>query len=116
MASERTTGEFCRVLGNNPRNKILEFFLEMKGLDFSRGDLAKETNLNRATTYNTIDSLIKKGFITPTRKVSGSQLYKLNTENSEVKILVKIFNLILENAANKIKVEVKTLNIQKEIN
>lgn len=89
-------GEFCKVFGVNPRNRILEHFLAMDILDFSIGDIAEETGLNRATTYNIMEELIKEGFIIPTRKVSGTQLYKLNKEKYEVKILLKAFSMILK--------------------
>ena len=56
---ENKYGEFCEIFGITPRNRIIEFFLEMRGLDFSIGDVAKETELNRATTYNTIEELTK---------------------------------------------------------
>lgn len=88
-------GEFCKVFGINPRNVILELFLEMRELDFSIGDIAKETDLNRATAYNTAEELIKEGFLVPTRKVSGAQLYKLNLNKKEVKILINTFDQIL---------------------
>ena len=88
-------GEFCRVFGINPRNRIIEFFLEMRELDFSIGDVAKETKLSRATAYNVIEDLLEKGYLIPTRKVSGGQLYKLNVNKEEVKILIKAFNFVL---------------------
>ena len=93
----KSWGEFCEVFGVNPRNRIMEFFLEMKGLDFSIGDVAKETGLNRATTYNTMEELIDAEYLIVTRKVSGGQLYKLNTEKREVLVLIKVFNLLLKN-------------------
>ena len=88
-------GQFCEIFGVNPRNRILEFFLEMRELDFSIGDVAKEIELNRATTYNTIEELTKEKYLIPTRKVSGGQLYKLNIEKKEVKFLIEAFNMIL---------------------
>lgn len=42
---ENTHGEFCEIFGLTPRNRIIEFFLEMRGLDFSIGDVAKNLNL-----------------------------------------------------------------------
>jgi len=88
-------GEFCEIFGLTPRNRIIEFFLEMRGLDFSIGDVARETGLNRATTYNTIEELVKAKYLILTRKVSGAQLYILNVEKEEVKILINTFNTIL---------------------
>ena len=89
-------GEFCEVFGVNPRNRILEFFLEMRELDFSVGDIAKESGLNRATAYNVVDELIDEGYLVRTRRVSGAQLYKLDLEKKEVKVLVGAFNGVLK--------------------
>ena len=100
---KKTWGEFCEIFGLTPRNRIIEFFLEMRELDFSIGDVAKETELNRATTYNTIEELTKAEYLVPTRKVSGGQLYKLNTEKKEVKILINTFNTVLQSIAEKYK-------------
>ncbi len=95
MKSEAKHGIYCKVCGVNPRNKILEFFLEMRELDFSIGDVARETGLNRVTAYNTMSELIKEDLILPTRKVSGGQLYKLNLKSREVQLLIETFNFLL---------------------
>lgn len=97
----KNKGAFCELFGCNPRNRILEFFLEMRELDFSIGDISKELNLNRATTYNTMDGLIANKFIMASRVVSGGQLYKLNINKKEVIILIQVFNLILEKVMKK---------------
>ena len=102
-------GAFSNMFGINPRNRIIEFFLEMRELDFSIGDVAKEIGLNRATTYNTMEELIKTKYIIPTRKVSGSQLYKLNITKKEVKILIKTFNLLLKDIVNKYEASKKVV-------
>ncbi|MEK6812554.1 MAG: helix-turn-helix domain-containing protein, partial [Nanoarchaeota archaeon] len=94
-------GEFSKVFGPTPRNKIMECFLELRSLDNSAGDIAKETGLNRATTYNNIALLEKDGYLTKTRKVSGSQLYKLDEKKPEVKILIKVFNMMLTDVAKR---------------
>lgn len=98
---ERKYGAFCNIFGATPRIKIIEFFLEKRGLDFGIGDLSKDTGLNRATTYNVMSGLIKSKIIVPSRKVSGGRLYKLNSENKDVKLLVDVFNKILERIVNK---------------
>jgi DNA-binding IclR family transcriptional regulator len=89
-------GKFCEIFGINPRNRILEFFLETKGLDYGIGDVSLETGLNRATTYNTMAELIKNKYVTPTRVLSGAQLYNLNTKKKEVKILLNSFKEVLK--------------------
>tara|TARA_Y100000310_G_scaffold285479_1_gene308953 strand:+ start:514 stop:834 length:321 start_codon:yes stop_codon:yes gene_type:complete len=92
-------GEFCNIFGTNPRNRILEFFLEGRELDFALGDVAKETGLNRATAYNKLAELIEEGYLIPTRKISGGQLYKLNKQKKEVMLLISAFNMVLRRIA-----------------
>ena len=103
---EKTYGEFCNVFGINPRNQIIEFLLETRELDYSIGDIAKETDLNRATTYNTISELTNQGYLIKTRVISGTQLYKLDIDKKEVKILIKVFNLVLDNITKEHKLKI----------
>ncbi len=100
---EQSGGELCRLFGATPRNRIIEFFLEMPSTDFTIGDVAKDIELNRATTYNIMEGMIKEKFVIQTRKVSGGQLYKLNTEKKEVKMLLKIFDTILNGIVEEYK-------------
>ncbi|MBI2575068.1 helix-turn-helix transcriptional regulator [Candidatus Woesearchaeota archaeon] len=97
---DKQWGEFCQIFGATPRNRILEFFLDLRELDHSIGDVARETGLNRATAYNTMRKLVKSRYIKPARKVSGSQLYKLTMEKAEVKVMVQAYSLILKKIAN----------------
>ena len=99
MSRETLWGEFCKVMGATPRNRILEFFLAMRDLDYSIGDLALETQLPRATAYNIMEELIKEEYLVSSRKVSGSQLYKLNRNKREVRMLIAIFDMILDKIA-----------------
>lgn len=101
MKPKEKWGVYCEIYGINPRNRILEFFLEMRPLDYSMGDVAKETGLNRTTTYETIYELMREGYITTSRKISGSQLYKLNIQSKEVQLLIKTFNTVLDKVVKK---------------
>ena len=93
---ETPWGDFCVLMGATPRNRILEFFLDLRTLEFTTNDVALETGLNRATTYNAMEELTAQGYLIPTRKASGSQLYKLNKQNPEVKMLIQISEIILD--------------------
>jgi len=92
-------GEFCNLFGSTPRNRILEFFLEMRSMDYGLGDVAQETGLNRTTTYNTMEELLKSKLITPTRKLGRTQLYGINMKNPEVKVLIKVMDNVIEHIA-----------------
>tara|TARA_Y100000310_G_C20645520_1_gene796334 strand:+ start:938 stop:1270 length:333 start_codon:yes stop_codon:yes gene_type:complete len=96
MGNKEEYGDFCKLFGVTPRNRVIEFFLQMESLDFTIGDVAKETGLNRATTYNTMEILLEEGYVVPTRKVSAGQLYKLNSQKNEIKVLLEVFDLLLD--------------------
>ncbi len=99
MKHEKKWGEFCSIFGATPRNRIIELFLQIRELDYPVGDIARETGLNRATAYSVTDELVAEDTLIPTRKVSGVQLYKLNTSKKEILILIDVFNLILARIA-----------------
>ncbi len=96
-------GEFAKVFGKTPRNLIIEYFLEGEGIDHGIVEIIEEKDMNRATAYNTIKELIKEGYIKPTRKAGGAQLYKLNNDKEEVKILLKVFDILLKNIVEEYK-------------
>jgi len=93
---DKPWGDFCEIFGVTPRNRILEFFLSLDGLDFTISDIAEEVRLNRATTYNTMKELINDEYIILSRKVSAGQLYKLNKNKLEVKKLLKVMDQIID--------------------
>ena len=99
MKKNTTQGEFCEILGVTPRNRILECFIEGREMDFSSGSIAEATALNRATTYRTIEELEEEEMIILSRKISGAQLYKINRNKREVKMLIAIFDMILDKIA-----------------
>ena len=92
MTKEKPWGVFCDVFGISPRNRVLEIFLEGKEIDNCLGNVAKEGELNRATVYNVINSLLKEKIIVTSRIIGRTQLYKLNAEKDEAKMLIKAFD------------------------
>ena len=110
-------GMFCKVYGNGLRNRVLEYMLEFGELDFAVGDMAKEIGISRPKTYQIISELEMQNIIKKSRIVSGTQLYVLNDESLQVKLLKKSFRdclkLVIEeelakqHPAEHVKVNVK---------
>jgi len=90
-------GIFCEVFGINPRNHIIEFFLEMRNTDYGIGDVARLLKMNKATTYNIARVLIKQKILLPKRTIGKTQTYVLNKEDIRVKTLMKTFDNLLKN-------------------
>lgn len=91
-------GIFAETLGVNPRNAMIEYFVDIPTLDHSLGDIAREYGLNKATAYNTARELLAEGLIVPTRKVGRTQLYKLS-ESKQAQRLLMIDKLLFKEAA-----------------
>jgi len=96
---------FLDHVGDNPRMRILQYFIEGRDFDYTLTDL-----LNAGVSWGTLNSLVPKlldlGVIVKTRKIGRATLYKINRENVAVKQLIELYdNLLLE----------KLNNIQEEI-
>ena len=89
-------GTFSKIFGNSPRIRVLEFFLEARGLDYSYGDVYKWKEISRTTAYFLFDQLKNERYIVFTRRLGNKNLYKLNEKNGEVKILINCFNDVLK--------------------
>lgn len=87
---------FLEAVGDNFRNKVIEYFVECRELDVAISDIIERYNLNKATTYNLIKELLKKEIIKPTRKVGNTQLYKINRDNVISIALINLFDACLD--------------------
>ena len=85
-------GNFCRLIGVNARNMLLECFIEMRNVEQALGDIAKELHIPRATVYFAAKELMEQQYIVPTRRISNTQLYKLNKDLPETKLLIQLYN------------------------
>lgn len=108
MHKEVPWGEFCNTAGPTPRNRVLEFFIDMRDLDYTPSDIAEFTGLNRATTHKVMNRLEKEKYLMSSRKISGVQLYKVNKNKREVKLLIAIFDMILDKIAQEYDAEKHT--------
>lgn len=103
MDSKKTWGVFCEIFDSTARNRVLEIFLEGPEVDNSLGNIAEESGLSRAAVYNVIGGLLEQGLIAPSRKIGRTQLYRLNPNKDEVRVLVKAFNLALGVVAKEVE-------------
>lgn len=81
---------FVETFGESPLIKVLDFFLMYPDFDYSKSQVAKEAGVSRITIEKIWNELIKKEIIIKTREAGNAVLYKLNTKNPKVKILMKL--------------------------
>ena len=86
---------FCETFGDTPRNRIVEFFLELRETDYGLGDVARNLDMNKATVYTIGHELIKNQFLVPHRHIGKTQTYILNRKHPSVKVLIKTFDMLL---------------------
>ncbi len=94
-------GFFCQTFGSSPRNRILEFFLEMRDTDYGIADIARNLDMNKATAYAAAEDLIEKKILIPTRIIGRTQLYTLNKKDMRAKIVLYAFDQLLKNKGRK---------------
>jgi len=100
---------FIGFMGDSPMIRVLDYLLTEKELDFSITDLADNSNIGRATLYRLWDNLIKNKIITHTRIIGKAKLFKLNLNNSKIKKLIEIHNLLTLEGLKTRKQRVKVL-------
>src|SRR3989339_1975567 len=100
---------FLDYVGDNPRMRIVQYFIEGRDFDYTLTDL-----LNAGISWGTLNTLVPKllelGIIVKTRKIGRATLYKINQQNIAVKQLIELYNnLLLEklNSMEELKKEVE---------
>ena len=86
---------FCKVYGNTGRNRVLDFLLENRELDFPISTIAIETELSRQRVYTILKSFKRSKLVKNSRTMSATNFYILNVEDSLVKILIDSFDRII---------------------
>ncbi len=80
---------------NKNNLKIFEFLIEGRGLEYTLNDIITNININRQNGYRQLHLMFKNKTILKIRKVKYIQFYKLNMDNNNVKLLVKIFDNLI---------------------
>ncbi|MBI3412733.1 MAG: helix-turn-helix transcriptional regulator [Candidatus Aenigmarchaeota archaeon] len=84
------------TIGDTIENRILDFFIEGKGLDYSKKDIADNCKISRPTVYKMLPKLEKEGLVKATRNIGRIQLYSLNEKNEKIKALIGLEGILLK--------------------
>jgi hypothetical protein len=83
------TGPLERLFNGIASAKILDFLIVFHDYDYSKQDIAKNSNVSFRHTLREIEKLEKLELIKQTRTVGHAKMYKLNTENPITSLLQK---------------------------
>jgi DNA-binding transcriptional ArsR family regulator len=91
------------VIGDSPENRVIDFLMEGKGIDYSITDIAEGCEVSRPTIYKILPKLIKKGVVKTTRKIGRITLYRLDEQNEKVKALLTLEGILLKESFQQVE-------------
>ncbi|MBI2675448.1 MAG: helix-turn-helix transcriptional regulator [Candidatus Aenigmarchaeota archaeon] len=91
------------VIGDTKENRILDFLIEGKGIDYTKKEIADGCDISRPTLYKVFLKLIKEGLVRPTRRIGRVQLYSLNMNSEKIKALLKLEEILLRKSFEQIE-------------
>lgn len=85
---------FLEHVGDNPRMRVLQYFIEGRDFDYTLTDL-----LHAGVSWGTLNQLVPKllglGIVTKTRKIGRATLYKINQQNETAKQLITLYDKLI---------------------
>ncbi len=96
---------FREIFGDTPKVRVLEYLLEGRELDHSIGDIAEGAGINRVTLFRLWPEIEKSKLVAHTRKIGNAKLFKLNIKNPYIKNVAELFDKLINEEFNRIKVE-----------
>ena len=82
----------CKVIGDSPRNRVLEFFVNNRNFEFNMSHITSKLKLERIVTFRCVKELIQQKMLCSKLKIGKEPHYRLNTQNHEVKLLIELFD------------------------
>lgn len=102
MADPLGPSLFIEAFGiKSPILKVLDFFIDNEGFDYSKTEVMEGTDLSRATLFNVWPKIEALDLLTVTRNVGRAKMYRLNKRNPIVKKLMELDDAISEYFAQK---------------
>ena len=96
--------KFLEVLGDSPRNRILDFLLGEINYDFTLKEIAIKSKVGYATIKRIWKNFTKSNLVKPTRKIGKAIFYTYNKESNSGKALRKFYlEIIFKEVEEEIK-------------
>jgi predicted DNA-binding protein YlxM (UPF0122 family) len=89
QTEEQTTPGTLERLFGGVTAKVTDFLIIHREWDYSKQEIAQNSNVSLRHAILAIDKLTEKGILKHTRNVGNSQMYKFNTENETAMMLQK---------------------------
>jgi len=86
---------FLKKQGNVPKNRVLDFLITHQELDYSLKEISRYSGAGYSTVKLIIRHLLDTRWLA-VRKVSKIKLYRLDTDNREVKAFIEFYWTVIE--------------------
>lgn len=86
---------FLKIMGANPRNRILDFLIENKRESWTMIEIRDNANVGYATLKLILPEMEKEGLIKVTKIVGRSKLYTINNDSSIVEKIESLHQEII---------------------
>lgn len=70
-----------KTLGNSPKLRIVDFFLDNHLFDFTKKEVIEALGMSKQTFYKYFPELEEYGIVKVTRRIGKAKLYKINLEH-----------------------------------
>lgn len=100
-----------QLMGDTPANRIIDFLMENKGMDYSKKAISEGAGISRASLFKYWDKIEDFSLVKETRRFGKTRLYTLNTEGELVQELLRIESMLIKKAMDEAyedKLEEKT--------
>ena len=94
---------FLQGYGDNPKLRVMDFLITFQDYDYSMKEIAKNSEIWYTTLKEFWQEFIKRRIVKQTRIVGKAKMFKLNLENPEVKLFIKLYWMVIEKRADELK-------------
>jgi len=84
------------IIGYTIENRIVNFLIEGKGIEYTKTDIARGSGIARPTLYKVWPTLVKEGIVKCTKTIGKIKLYTLNEKSEKVQMLLKLEEMLLK--------------------
>ncbi len=99
---------FLDVVGDSPRMRILQYFIEGRDFDYTLTDLLN-SGVSWGTLHTEFPKLLEHGIIVKVREVGRAKLYKINKENSTAKKMIDLYDSLIQKELESFKPKKKLI-------
>ena len=86
---------FTEVLGDTPRNRVWQFLISSRGMDYTKTQVADCTETSRLAVFKVWKDFIRFNIIKKTRTMGKGDYFILDLDNPIVQHMIKIYKVIL---------------------